>query len=173
MKPGDISSHLPVEELRQKYFYNPETGVFTKRALTKYQKERVAGCKSGSGYIRIRINRRIYFAHRLAWYYVTGSNPTNLIDHINGNKQDNRFCNLREADYSQNMMNSGIPSSNTSGVKGVSWHASEGKWRSEGKLNGKKIHLGHFPSKELASQAYQEFAIKTHGEFYRPPSSKN
>ena len=166
MKPGDMSEHLSWEELTTILSYNPETGVFIKNALTKHQKERLAGTNKGSPYTRICINHRIYMAHRLAWYYMTGSPPDMLIDHINGDKRDNRFCNLRLADYSQNMMNSKLPSSNTSGCKGVTWVKKKKRWRASGKLNGKKIYLGLFANKEDAANKYQEFAKQNHGEFY-------
>lgn len=166
MKPGDMSKHLSWEDLTKILSYDPDTGIFKKNALTKYQKERFAGTNSGSPYTRICLNRRIYLAHRLAWYYMTGSPPEMLIDHINGNKRDNRFCNLRAADYSQNMMNSKIASSNTSGCKGVSWKNSENKWLATGKFNGKRKYLGYFDNIHDAVLAYKKFAIETHGEFY-------
>jgi len=166
MKPKDMSEHLSVDELRAKYSYDPETGVFIKKALTKYQKEWVAGCKDPSGYVRICINGRIYLAHRLAWYYMTGFQPINLIDHINGNKQDNRFVNLREADYSQNMMNSRLASNNRSGCKGVSWLSRKKAWRAEGKIDGKRVFLGQFKNLSDAISAYQKFAKENHAEFY-------
>ncbi|WNJ77794.1 HNH endonuclease signature motif containing protein [Cedecea neteri] len=166
MKPGDMGKTLSWEELIKTLSYDPETGIFIKRALTKHQKERLAGTNSGSPYTRICLNRNTYLAHRLAWYYMTGKPPEMLIDHINGDKRDNRFCNLRPADYSQNMMNSKIASSNTSGCKGVCWKKSEKKWQAIGKIQGKKKHLGYFDNFDEAVSAYKEFAIEHHGEFY-------
>ena len=166
MKPLDMSAHLSWEELTKNFRYDPDTGLFTKKALTKYQKERPAGSNSSSEDTRICINRRVYFAHRLAWYYMTGSPPEKLIDHINGDKRDNRFCNLREADYSQNMMNSKLSCANTSGWKGVDWVKRKRRWRATGKIDGKKIYLGLFANKEDAIKKYQEFAKQNHGEFF-------
>ncbi|WP_083950386.1 HNH endonuclease [Serratia ficaria] len=166
MRPVDISKHLSWDELTKTLSYDPDTGMFKKKALTKHQKERVAGTDSGSPYTRICINRKLYLAHRLAWYYMTGSPPEVLIDHINGDKRDNRFCNLRPADYSQNMMNSKIASSNTSGCKGVSWKKSENKWMATGKINGKRKHLGYFDDIKEAVSAYKKFALQHHAQFY-------
>ncbi|EAB8269615.1 HNH endonuclease [Salmonella enterica subsp. enterica] len=167
MKPNDMEKSLPFDELKRLLNYNQETGVFKRIPQTKNQKERVAGSDKGSEYTRICLNRKIYLAHRLAWYYMTGRPPKMLIDHINGNKRDNRFCNLRPADYSQNMMNSKISSSNKSGCKGVVWLKRKKTWRATGKINGKRVSLGTFKEKSDAIHAYQEFARKNHGEFYR------
>jgi len=92
-----------------------------------------------------------------------GLDLSNEIDHINGDKLDNRRENLRSATRSQNMMNSGKPKNNTSGHKGVSWHRN--KWEARIIINGKKKHLGCFEDKEEAAKAYKEAAEKYFGEF--------
>jgi len=159
---------LTQDELKSQLNYDPETGIFT-RKIRSAQSVRigdVAGWVTDDGYIQISLKNKKYLAHRLAWLYMTGEMPKEFIDHINGKKSDNRFCNLREATNAQNMRNTGLRSSNTSGFIGVSWDKAKKKWSSYGKYNYKKINLGYFDSAELASQAYQEFAKKHHGEFY-------
>lgn len=108
-------------ELRALLTYDKDTGVFRRNTSSGGQEiGSIAGTISKYGYIRIRIKNKAYFAHRLAWLYEYGVWPENEIDHINGEKSDNRLINLREASRSGNNHNKNIKNS-ASGVKGVSW----------------------------------------------------
>ena|ERR1035437_231983 len=89
------------------------------------------------------------------------------VDHINGNKLDNRKANLRIATRSQNAMNSKIAKSNTSGYKGVSWFKRDSKWRADIRINYKSIFLGLFTNKKDAVQSYNQAAKQYFGEFAR------
>lgn len=89
-----------------------------------------------------------------------------LVDHINGNGLDNRRNNLRMCTTSQNAFNRGIPMTNMSGYKGVSFEQQTKKWRAQICINGKRIKIGRFEDKKQAAIAYQEYAKKYHGEFY-------
>ncbi|MDQ0154944.1 HNH endonuclease [Robertmurraya andreesenii] len=89
------------------------------------------------------------------------------VDHINGNKLDNRKCNLRIATRSQNNYNKTTQSNSSSGFKGVSWSKQRNKWRARIHVNKKEIHLGFFEYAIDAALAYNEAAIKVHGEFAR------
>lgn len=86
-------------------------------------------------------------------------------DHINRNRLDNRRCNLRPVTLSQNNCNRGIPSNNTSGYKGVWFDKCRGKWRGDIRVSGKKISLGYHDDPKEAVKAYNEAALKYHGEF--------
>lgn len=86
------------------------------------------------------------------------------IDHINGDKLDNRQANLRQCTNQQNGCNRGKTAKNTSGFKGVS-PCEYGRWQAGIRVNGKRLHLGHFLKKEDAAEAYKAAAIKLHGEF--------
>ena len=88
-----------------------------------------------------------------------------LTDHINENGLDCRRENLSDATVSQNNLNRGTRRDNTSGYKGVSWDRKLSKWRSRITADRKKISVGYFPSPELAAIAYNQAAIKYHGEF--------
>jgi HNH endonuclease len=101
--------------------YDPETGIFTWLDGLKNQ---WAGGRAGSiyknGYRYIEFDGERWRAGRLAWLLVTGQRPTKQIDHINGDKGDDRFINLREASNGENKRNSGLRVDNTSGYKCVS-----------------------------------------------------
>lgn len=156
------------DELKILFSYDAETGLFTWLVSTAKRVKigDIAGSKNNKGYIHISINNKKYSAHRLAWLYEHGSFPTKQIDHINGVKDDNRLCNLREATRNQNLRNRGKLANNKSGFKGVRFHKEGNKWEAQSTFNSKVTYLGLFDTPELASQAYQEFAMKNYGEFY-------
>jgi hypothetical protein len=151
--------------------YDRETGEFFWLHFSGRRGKAVPGSKAGStgkrGYIYIGIAGHSYQAHRLAWLYVHGSWPDNLIDHINGDPLDNRICNLRLCDHSLNMANRGAPANNTSGVKGVVWDRSRGKWAARICVNYKTINLGRFDNIGAAASAYSKAASRYFGEFGR------
>jgi hypothetical protein len=83
----------------------------------------------------------------------TGHWPNGDVDHINGDRQDNRICNLRNVTRSENCMNSSISKRNKSGVLGVCWTSRERKWLAQIQHNGKNIHIGSFDVLEDAKAA--------------------
>ncbi len=89
------------------------------------------------------------------------------VDHVDGNGLNNTRSNLRLADSSQNGSNRGKPCNNTSGYKGVTWYKKYEKWRASIKFQKRDIFLGSFDTKEDAARAYNEAALKYHGEFAR------
>lgn len=178
------NNNLTASYLRSILHYDKETGIFTWRTRPPghfktsrahlIRNARFAGAKAGHlceshGYVQIRIDKKLYLAHRLAWLYMTGEWPAAQIDHINCDKLDNRFCNLRQATNAENIRNSRKPSTNTSGLKGVSWHKPNNKWRVQISANGSKRHLGYFDEDKLdeAAAAYERAAKALHGEFAR------
>lgn len=158
---------VTVERLRELLDYNPLTGVFT--WLVSRGRNAKAGHLAGSvrpdGYIRIMIDRRKYFAHRLAWLYVYGVWPADEIDHVNGDPSDNRIVHLREATRPKNLHNVVAPNSdnNTSGHRGVSWDKSRGKWQACIQVDGHTKHLGRFTDLGEASAAYFAAKDRHHG----------
>ena len=106
-------------------------------------------------------------AHRLAWFYVYGSWPGLYIDHINGNKTDNRINNLRAATPSNNQHNRGKSKRNITGLKGVSYDVKRRKWVSGISYNGIKMNLGRYDCPAAASFAYQIAADIYHGDYAR------
>lgn len=148
--------------------YNSETGEFKylKANCNNVKVGNIAGTLRKDGYVYIRANGKSYLAHRLAWYFAYGVMPSKMIDHINGVRNDNRICNLREATPSQNGYNMKMRNSNTSGVKGVHFHKPRRKWRAQCCLNNKNYHLGYFEKIEDAAAAVAIFRETNHKEFH-------
>lgn len=156
---------LTQARLRQVVNYDPVTGSFT--WLVRFGV--VAGKKAGhstNDYVVIGIDKRLYLAHRLAWLYTFGELPE-MLDHIDGNKQNNRIDNLRPCTKSTNGANSKRNSTNTSGFKGVSWDRDTKKWRAYVKKNGRRFHLGLFDNIDDAHRAYLAGAEDKFGNFMR------
>lgn len=151
---------ISLEYLKSILRYEPETGNwFYIVNRGRSSKGSLAGYASKDGYHRILTCGKSYVSHRLAWFYMTGEWPKDQIDHINGIKLDNRWCNLREATISQNNRNKKVNGKNRTGLKGVSI-GKNGKFRVY-------IGLGSFDTKEEAKAVYNEAAKKIYGEFYR------
>lgn len=152
------------EQLKTSLDYDAETGVFTWkiRPSKAVKAGDVAGCvEKRIGYITIGIAGCIYKAHRLAWLYTHGEWPKGLIDHINGNKADNRICNLRDVFADGNSQNVRKPNKrNKSGFMGVIWY--QNKWRASMSVNGKSKWLGDYSTPEEAHQVYLEAKRKYH-----------
>lgn len=130
-----------LESLRSEFSYNPETGVVTR---LRTGKQVISVLKTG--YARISVKGKQYKMHRFIWYFVHGVLPEQ-IDHINGDRSDNRLCNLRDVSYRENVLNLKLYPNNKSGCAGVNWHAS-GKWVAQIRDQGRYVYLGCF--KELS-----------------------
>lgn len=152
--------------LKELFNYNINTGNFIRKisVSNKTKIGDIAG-SNNHGYIRIKIDNKLYSAHRLAWLYVYGEWPSKFVDHINGIKDDNRISNLREATRSQNGMNRTKMTNNKSGYKGVFWDKRANKWKAQIRYNGKFKYLGYFDNIEDAVNIYNENANILHGEF--------
>jgi hypothetical protein len=111
-----------------------------------------AGCKA-NGYIQVRFLGKLYYAHRLAYYLMTGTEPAGEIDHINGDTTDNRWNNLRVVTGTVNQRNASRPRNNTSGVNGVSWDSRKKKWKAAITVDRKSIFLGYFNNIDDAAAA--------------------
>ncbi len=163
-------NHITHEQLKKLLNYDSETGVFTWRVLRPGPKAKVgavAGSISNKGRRMIQLKGRLYTAARVAWFYVHGVWPEDQIDHVNGNRLDDRFINLREATNRDNCRNRGTRCDNTSGHKGVHWIKHCKKWQARVVVNEIRTSLGLFTNIEDAVAAYKEAAKASYGEFYR------
>lgn len=153
------NTDLTAQQAREIFDYNPETGVFTRKANTrgKYNSGRTAGIEHNEGYFSLCANGKKYLAHRVAWLHVTGEWPKADIDHINGNRADNRFENLRDVSRSVNLQNRRSPKKTSSSrFLGVSFskHKKDNPWVAQIKTGGKIHNLGYFSTEEAAHEAY-------------------
>ena len=138
--------------------YNPETGAFVwrvkhGRGLSMKRPGDAAGCACERGYLLIGLHGKVHFAHRLAVLIMTGSLPTEVVDHINGNGMDNRWVNLRCVSHQENHRNTKIRKNNTSGMMGVAYIAERNRWVARINVNGAGKHLGYFEDVKDAKRA--------------------
>jgi hypothetical protein len=164
---GTLHLDLTADRLREVLAYDAATGIFTRKTSTgrRWKAGLVAGTVARSRYVVIQVDGVLYQAHRLAWLYVHGEWPPEIIDHINGDRTDNRLENLRCATNALNKANSRLRRDNSSGFKGV--YAAGRWWRAQIRVNGHILHIGRFASKEAAHAAYMSEARKHFGEFAR------
>lgn len=161
-------------DLRRQLSYDPDTGIFRHRTRAdrdhswnmRFANE-VAGALQANGYRYIIMGPKHHLAHRLAWLYMTGDMPSGHIDHINGDRTDNRWTNLRPATASQNASNTGVRANNKSGVKGVCWVASKGLWRATIMVARKDHFLGYYKTLQEAASARAIANTEHHGEYAR------
>lgn len=154
---------ITADRLRELVHYCPKTGIFTHLKSSGPKK---AGMPAGSlrkdGYVYIMIGRHRTMAHRFAWLYMTGKWPIADIDHIDGNKSNNSFSNLRDVSRSVNAQNQNRAKlSNKSGFLGVSKLPS-GNFMANISLNGTRYYLGVFKGPEDAHQAYLKAKRELH-----------
>lgn len=156
---------LTVDLLNHLFEYDKETGNLIWK---RQQSNRIAaGDIAGSlcrGYVYVGINGKKHRAHRIIFLMHKGYLPK-TIDHINGDKLDNRIENLRAATVGQNQHNRKTNANNTSGYKGVWWNKASKKWAAGIKLEGKRIHLGYFDNVEEAAEVVRKAREELHGDF--------
>lgn len=161
---------MKYDRLKEALEYEPASGVFT------WREQRGGGAKVGAvaghlnhyGYVQIKVDKKIYPAHRLAWLWMTGDWPTKAcVDHINGIPADNRWCNLREATHLENKGNTKLFANNKSGHRGVHRRKSIDKesWQVVIHHNNKAWFLGTFDTKDEAAAMFQGAAKLLRGDF--------
>ena len=170
MKPKDTEKGLTADRLREVIRYEPETGrLFWLKGNNQNKIGDEAGWLTRHGYLRITVFGNRYMAHRLAWLYMTGEWPPEKIDHINTDRLDNRWVNLRSATDGQNSANQKISKINMLGVKGVRLHKC-GKYIARICKDRRQMYLGVFDTLEAAKAAYGAKAKELFGEFARADS---
>lgn len=143
---------LTQKRLKELLHYNPDTGIFTWRISpnSTVKKQTIAGTIKKTGYVQIKIDRKLYQAHRLAFLYMEGYTPENEVDHIDRNPSNNRWSNLREASRICNVRNCKVSIKSKSGITGVYWYAKSRKWAATITVNKTRFFLGFHANFEEA-----------------------
>ena len=155
---------LTAERARQLLVYEPDTGLLRWREKRgKVMAGDLAGCPK-DGYLVVRVDDRLYRVHRIAWLMVHGEWPAAEVDHIDGNRSNNRIGNLRECkDGVVNQHNeSRLRRNNRSGYSGVSWSKAMGKWEAALKVDYKRIVVGYFSDPAVAHVARSKAKADMH-----------
>ena len=163
MRKNDLSK----EEIEKHLDYK-DGKLFWKesRCCNKIKKGSEAGTMTVSGYRTVSINGKQTRSHRLIYILHFGHAPE-IIDHINGDKLDNRIENLRPANDMTNQFNSKLSTKNTSGVKGVVWCKDRNKWKVQIQKNKKTHFFGYFDDINDAEECMKLARSGLHGEYAR------
>jgi hypothetical protein len=148
---------MDAARLRELVVYDPETGVMTRRVKVGCASAgALFGTSSRRGYLIGSLGNRLYSVHRLAWLYMTGNWPCGEVDHINGNRADNRWSNLRDVSKAENMQNvkSARRDNLATGLLVVGFDKRDGRYRAKIGVDGKQKYLGSFATAEEAHEAY-------------------
>lgn len=156
---------VSIDFIKELLSYDEETGnlIWNVRVSSKSAAGSIAGWNS-NGYMALSINKTMYYCHRIAWAIYYGEWPSDLLDHINTNKSDNRISNLRIANTSQNAENKRNAQSNnkTSGLLGVHFNKKANLWSAQLVSKGKHFWLGSYQTAEEASLAYINAKRRVH-----------
>ncbi len=172
MKIKKLQAHHPKPELTPEYLqsilqYDKDTGALWWRHDGWGERPHKAGTRAeragSNGYLRVSIQGRVMAAHRVAWAIATGFMPSGQMDHINGDKTDNRLANLRDVDATINSENKRVAySNNRCGLLGASFDKSTGRYMARVYSAGKRHFIGLFDTPELAHLAYVDAKRKLH-----------
>ena len=163
MTTKEKKSNLKVEWLRRNMAYEPETGTFIWKVRGPGKTVgKSLGTKIWSGYVTIKVDGVVYYAHRLAWFYTYGEWPEGQIDHIDRNKANNGIANLRISTPAQNSARRAT-TRRVAVSRGVMPHGTGFVARIH--HAGKRHYLGYFATAEAAKAAYEAKAKEIHGEF--------
>jgi hypothetical protein len=139
--------------------YDPDTGkLYQRKKRPRIQVGSLAGCVRPKGYRYIELEGRKYPAHHIVWLLETGAAPIKSLDHIDGDKDNNKFSNLREVTTKQNSENRGKQRNNKTGYKGVSFNSRLQKYVAQIQHNSQAIYIGLYPTAYEAHLAYENKA---------------
>lgn len=159
-------------DLRERLDYHPDTGEFWTRPRKIGTVQYFGKTRMPAVTITLRTEEgtyRHYYAHRLAWLWMTGEWPTAEVDHINNDSTDNRWMNLREASHTENNRNKEFAGRNGMGLLGAHYHKASGLWRA----TLKRKTLGYFKTAQEAHEVYKKAAVEAYGEFAHSSLSKS
>jgi hypothetical protein len=159
---------ITAAELRALVSYDPKTGQFMSLQAAhsgRWKPGRALGTDNGIGYLVARLGGQKQYLHRMAYLYMTGEHPPAEIDHINRNRADNRWANLRPATAGQNKYNFPLMRSNSSGCAGVSYSARDKRFHAYIGVGGTRKNIGYFKTLEEAVAARLAAVENHHGEY--------
>ena len=163
-REAKIESDITQDLVKNLFDYQNGVLVWKIKLNKRISINSIAGSKDGNGYVQVMINGKRYKAHRLIFKMFNGEVPE-IIDHINGVRDDNRIENLRPASLSGNAQNSKKPQRNTSGFKNVYWHKAFGLWQVAITAKNKMLHIGYYKDIHAANIAAISARKQHHGEF--------
>ena len=145
---------LTAERARFLFSYDPQSGLITRRVSRggPWKAGTPVGSVKKSGYVGVIVDNKWNAYHRLAWLLHYGEWPDSDLDHINGNRGDNRIENLRKCCRAENMQNRRVGKNSSTGVIGV--YKTGNKWRAQIQVQKNWKHLGTFNTKDEAAAAY-------------------
>lgn len=162
-----ITPRYDLEYFKKRLYYNQYTGLFIYLIpVMQMRPGDIAGSPNTNGHIQIMIDKIYYMAHNLAWFYMTGEWPQNIVDHKDRNYSNNKWENLRPATFSQNQGNTKIRKDNKTGYKGVHFDKRSNKFVAQITIYNKRTWLGTRETAEEAFKIYLEAANKHFGEFH-------
>jgi hypothetical protein len=160
--------------IREAFDYDPESGLLTWRIRTSNRAfpGREAGSPDGQGYRILMLDKCLLRTHRVAFAHYYGAWPKGFIDHINGDRSDNRICNLRDVSNAENLQNNWRPQkNNTTGFRGVWKDARRNKFHAEICVNKIRHRLGPYATAEEAHAAYLVAKDRLHVSRLKPSPS--
>ncbi len=158
---------VTAERVRYLFNYEPSTGRLIRRVNAGYRarKGSIAGGMSRHGYRIVRVDGIVFMAHRIVWMHVHGEWPAKTLDHINGDRSDNRLENLRLADQYENGYNRKVSRRSSTGVLGVYWENTRLKFSASINFRGKTYNLGRYSYLKEAVAARKQAEQRLYGEF--------
>jgi HNH endonuclease len=152
------------QEFLQKVFHYEDGCLYRKKQIGE---QILIGKRAGRinhAYRAVSVKGKEYMEHRIIFMFHHGYFPEE-VDHIDGNKTNNKIENLRPATHAENLRNQKLKSSNTSGFKNVGWAKREERWRVRLTVSGKDKHIGYFKDRELADLVALEACNLYHKNF--------
>lgn len=166
-KRAPIKTLPSVEYLQKCFSYDQETGElrWKLKPHAGFCAGKVAGAVGSGGYLTVGLDGKYYRVHRIIFKMMTGEEPLQVVDHIDGDLLNNRLSNLRIATFSESTRNRGMSKNNTTGYRGV--YLIRGQYMAKINRNGKLVFLGNFATAQAASAVYNAVARALYGKFYR------
>lgn len=172
MEPAELRKLLRYEPETGKLYWLPRpAGMFATQRAASTWNSRYANTEaftaslpnsrdSETAYLQGNVLSKHHLAHRVIWAIVYGEWPKDQIDHINGDRADNRLKNLRQVSVVENGRNQKLRKSNNSGVMGVHWYGARNSWQVYIDINRKRVHVGYFTDFDAAVSARRAAEVK-------------